>query len=170
MEQRKASVTAKMQPHKTVLAKQELTQNVQARINVLKEQKRAVGIQIAQVEGQIDLLARYVRARCSVLEENINRLFHTIRWKLFDFAKNGSLIDCCDATVNGIAYGLSNLNTGACVNADIEIINVLSKAYGVTVPCFVDNAERVNQIGFPGGQRILLRVTEDPELTIMKEE
>lgn len=167
---RKAAIVQEREPHSKTLSSVELNGNVQARIDVLTEDKRKVGTQIAAVEGQIDLLSRYVRARCGVLEESINRLFHSIRWKLFDFAKNGSLIDCCDATVDGIAYGLASLNTGACVNADIEIIHVLSDAYGVTVPCFVDNAERVNQIGFSGGQRILLQVTDDPELTIMKEE
>ena len=170
--QRKADIRARMQPHELVISRQELTRSVQARIEVLQGQKREVGAKIAHVEGEIDLLARYVRERCAALEESINRLFRTIRWRLFDFAKNGSLIDCCDATVDGIAYvpGGNELNTGACVNADIEIIHVLGQAYGVTAPCFVDNAERVNRIGFPGGQRILLRVSEDDTLTIMKEE
>ncbi|MEA4928408.1 MAG: AAA family ATPase [Candidatus Limiplasma sp.] len=170
--QRKAEIRERMQPHELVISRQELTRSVQARIEVLQSQKREAGAKIARVEGAIDLLARYVRERCAALEENINRLFRTIRWRLFEFAKNGSLIDCCDATVDGIAYipGGNELNTGACVNADIEIIHVLSQAYGVTAPCFVDNAERVNRVGFPGGQRILLRVSEADTLTIMKEE
>lgn len=169
---RKAAIKVELKECTDVLDAQELNGNIQTRINELTEEKRKVGAQIAAVEGQIDLLSRYVRARCGVLEESINRLFHTIRWKLFDFAKNGSLIDCCDATVEGIAYALggNELNTSACVNADIEIIRVLSSAYGVTVPCFVDNAERVNTVEYPGGQRILLRVTEEDQLTIMKEE
>ncbi len=167
---RKTAIRQEMKTHTDTLNLRNLNRDIQARIDVLTEDKRKVGAQIAAVEGQIDLLARYVRARCGLLEESINRQFRRIRWKLFDFAKNGSLIDCCDATVDGIAYGLSSLNTGACVNADIEIIRVLGEAYGVTVPCFVDNAERVNTLGFPGGQRILLRVTDDNDLTIMKEE
>ncbi len=167
---RKAEILEAMKPHELVLSKLELTANVRKRIDELGVHKRELGAQAARVEGEIDLLARYVRARCGALEENINRLFRTVRWKLFDTAKNGSLIDCCDATVNGIAYAPATLNTGACVNADVEIINVLSKAYGVTAPCFIDNAERVNQLGFPGGQRILLRVTDDPELTVTVED
>lgn len=170
LKKRKAEIKAALQPHEQVLAKLELTASVTKRIDELGVQKRDIGAQVARVEGEIDLLARYVRAHCGALEESINQLFQTVRWKLFDTAKNGSLIDCCDATVNGIAYAPATLNTGACVNADIEMINILSKAYGVTAPCFIDNAERVNQIGFPGGQRILLRVTDDSELTLALEE
>jgi DNA repair exonuclease SbcCD ATPase subunit len=170
LNRRKVENREEAMPHNLVLSRRELTKSVQDRIEALGGKKRETGAQLARVEGDIDLLARYVRERCSALEESINRLFHTIRWKLFDIAKNGSLIDCCDATVNGIAYAPAELNTGACVNADIEIIRVLGNAYGVTVPCFVDNAERVNQISFPGGQRILLQVTDDADLTLTLEE
>lgn len=169
---RKADLTEAMKPHELVLSKLELTANVRKRIDELGVHKREIGAQAASVEGEIDLLARYVRARCGALEENINRLFRTVRWKLFDTAKNGSLIDCCDATVNGIAYAPATLNTGASRNVDIEIVNVLSRTYGVTAPCFVDNAESIDsgKTGYPGGQRILLRRVDGQDLTLALED
>ncbi len=169
---RRTEIEAGIKDRNAVLSLKDTNDRVNARIAELNEQKRTVGARAASVEGDIDLLSRYARARCTALETVINRRFHSIKWRMFDTAKNGSMIDCCDAIVDGVAYSLDShkLNSGACTNADIEIIHVLSAAYGVSVPCFVDNAESVNQIGYPGGQRILLRVTDDPALSISVEE
>ncbi|MDD3334130.1 MAG: AAA family ATPase [Eubacteriales bacterium] len=170
--EKRAAVEQEMTKYQTVLLQQETNERVNARIEELGVQKRDIGAQAAGVERDIELLSRYARARCTALETAINRRFHSIKWRMFKLAKNGSMIDCCDALVDGVAYSLEGhkLNSGACTNADIEIINVLSHAYGVNVPCFIDNAESVNQIGYPGGQRVLLRVTDDTALTITIEE
>lgn len=150
---------------RAVLARVEQSSKVQERIQELQAEKKRLGAQIVEVDGKLDLLGRYVRAYCSAMEDSINANFRTIRWKLFDIAKNGAMQDCCEATVNGVTYG-SGLNSAACINAGIEIIRVLSRAYGVSAPCFVDNAERVNTLTRTDGQMIELRVSEAPVLTV----
>ena len=139
------------------------------RITELEEQKKAIGVKIVHIDGDLDLLSRYVSARCEAMEENINAMFTLIRWRLFELQKNGEYVDCCRATVNGVSYE-SSLNNAAKINAGIEIIRVLAKANNVSVPCFIDNSESVNHVAFTGGQMILLRVTEDKELLLTKEE
>ena len=171
LQENREALNRDLSAQQAVLTAQKTNERVKARIAELMQQRRDVGAQAASVERDLELLGRYARARCVALESAINRRFRSITWRMFQLAKNGSMIDCCDALVNGIAYSTDGheLNSGACTNADIEIINVLSQYYGAVVPCFVDNAESVNQIGFPGGQRILLRVTDDPTLTISME-
>ncbi len=161
----KADLTRSLDVPRMVLARAEQSRKVQERINELLAEKRLLGAQIVELDGELDLLGRYVRAYCSAMEDSINARFRTIRWKLFDVAKNGAVQDCCEATVNGVPYG-AGLNSAACINAGIEIIRVLSQAYGVSVPCFVDNAERVNTLIRTDGQMIELRVSEDPMLTV----
>jgi CRISPR/Cas system type I-B associated protein Csh2 (Cas7 group RAMP superfamily) len=52
----------------------------------------------------------------------------------------------------------------------IDIINTLSKSYGVTVPLFVDNAESVTRIETSDTQIIRLVVSEnDKELRVSYE-
>ena len=147
---------------------QALIELVDKRIDELEAQKRDIGQKLALIDRDLDLLAAYVSARCEVMEGSINAMFDTIRWKLFELQKNGEYADVCRATVNGVSYE-STLNNAARINAGIEIIRVLSKAKGASVPCFVDNVEAVNRVAHSGGQMILLRVTEDPVLTLTKE-
>ena len=59
------------------------------------------------------------------------------------------------------------LNNGRKVNVGIDIINALSRHYGVLVPLFVDNAEAVTQLEASDTQVIRLVVSEcDKELRI----
>lgn len=150
------------------LGQQALMELVDQRIAELETQKRDIGQKLALIDRDLDLLAAYVSARCEAMEGSINAMFDTIRWRLFELQKNGEYADVCRATVNGVSYE-STLNNAARINAGIEIIRVLSKAKGTSVPCFVDNVEAVNRVAQTGGQMILLRVTEDPVLTLTKE-
>ena len=44
--------------------------------------------------------------------------------------------------MGGVPYS-TDLNTGARINVGLDVINTLSKHYGVMLPIFVDNAESV---------------------------
>lgn len=141
---------------------------IRDRINALEDRRQELGAQVIDLNGQITLLAEFTTACCTVMESRINSMFHKIQWKLYDHLKDGSIKDCCDATLNGVDYA-TNLNNGARINAGIEIIRVLSRSVGVTVPCFVDNAEAVNDLAYAAGQMIRLRVSNDNELTMVLE-
>jgi hypothetical protein len=66
---------------------------------------------------------------------------------------------------NNIPY--ISVNNGAKINVGIDIINTLSKSYGVIVPLFVDNAESVTNIESSDTQIIRLVVSEnDKELRV----
>jgi len=145
-----------------IIATQDQAKASQARIDELMARKVTLGQLIATIDGQLDLLAQFVSARCSRLEEHINAMFPTIRWQLFNVLKNGGIEDCCTPTVGGVPY--ADLNNAARINAGIEASRVISKANGITCPCFVDNAESVNDIDTPAGQLIALVVSKDPEL------
>ena len=61
-----------------------------------------------------------------------------------------------------------SLNNGMKVNVGIDIINTLSRHYGVTVPLFVDNAEAVTKLESCQAQVIRLVVSEnDKELRMV---
>ena len=70
--------------------------------------------------------------------------------------------------VDGVPYG--SLNNGMKINVGIDIINTLSRHYGVTVPLFVDNAESVTKLEKADAQVIRLVVSaEDKELRCVYE-
>lgn len=138
------------------------------RMSTLEAQQRENGDKVADIEIMIGLTERFVADRCAALEESINDMFPTIRWKLFNTQINGGLEDCCNCMIpcNGALVAYGGANTASNVNADIEITRVLSKHFGVIAPLFVDNAERINYIASPAGQLITLSVSTDAGLRV----
>lgn len=153
---------------RAILAKRDTAKQVDARIAELEANQTELGHKRAEIEVLICDVEHFIADRCGLLEESINCKFPTIRWKLFDRQINGALVDCCECLIPSdgtfVPYGCAN--TAASVNADIEIIGVLSRHYDVTAPLFVDNAERVNYIVRPAGQLITLSVSNQATLQI----
>lgn len=135
------------------------------RIEELKKEDAALKLQNQDVERELFLLDEFTRKKVSYLEESINSKFELVKFKLFNILKNGGLEEVCEATYNGIEYGTS-LNTGARINCDLDIINTLSKEFGLSVPVFVDNTESVNDLHQIDSQMIELRVTKNKNLKV----
>lgn len=140
----------------------------ETRIKELEKRQRELGTQIADTEQFLMLIDKFVAERCGLLEETINQLFPTVRWSLFEKQINGGIKDTCICLIGGVQF--SDANNAAKINAGLEIIEVLSRYYGATVPVWIDNAEAVNRLHGIEAQRISLVVTlEDKELRIEKE-
>ena len=135
------------------------------RIEELKKEDAALKAQNQEIEKNLFLLDEFTRKKVSYLEESINSKFELVKFKLFNILKNGGLEEVCEATYNGIEYGTS-LNTGARINCDLDIINTLSKEFGLSVPVFVDNTESVNDLHPIDSQMIELRVTKNKSLKV----
>ena len=168
LERRKAELQERVDRARAVLAKKDQAQQIDKRIAELETRQTELGQRRADTEVMLCDVERFIAARCQMLEESINDKFPTIRWKLFDRQINGALVDCCECMIpsDGALVSYAGTNTAASVNADIEIIGVLSKHYGVVAPVFVDNAERINYITKPAGQLITLSVSNDETLRV----
>ena len=116
-----------------------------------------------------DLIERYAKARAALVEESINGMFKYTKFKLYDTQINGGLVDCCEATYNGIEYN-GTLNDGHRILVALDIINTLSGYYGISVPLFFDNAERYTGEVFTNAQTIKMTVSNSKELIIEGEE
>lgn len=135
------------------------------RIEELKQEDSKLKAQNQDVERYLFLLDEFTRKKVKYLEESINSKFELVKFKLFNILKNGGIEEVCEATYSGIEYGTS-LNTGARINCDLDIINTLSKEFGLSVPVFVDNTESVNDLHPIDSQMIELRVTKNKNLKV----
>lgn len=167
-ENEKEQVTTQIKKYRVVLALRDSGEETKKRIVELEKQQHNAASRIGEIEQLIALVEQFVQDRCRVLEDSINDKFPTVRWKLFETQINGGIADACQAYIpcpSGlVAYG--SANTAAKINADIEIVNVLSAHHGVSLPLFADNAERVNRLADTDTQLISLQVTTDRELTV----
>lgn len=137
----------------------------QRRIQELLEDAQAAADNLSQLDRLLYLMEEFSRYKASFVEEGINNEFRLAKFRLFREQANGGVEDRCDVVYDGVPY--IGLNNGMKINVGIDIINTLSRAYGVTVPLFVDNAESVTNLEKADCQVIRLVVSEnDKELRI----
>lgn len=134
--------------------------SLRAEIRRLDEEARTLAQQLSDVDRDEDTMRRYTRARIEAMEQRVNSLFRTVRFRLFEYTNEGGEVDTCVPLVgdDGVPYPVAN--TAAQVWAGLEIIRVLQQHTGVSAPVFVDGAERVTQFPEMDHQAILLRVVE----------
>ena len=148
-----------------VIAKEAILEQTQKRIQELKEDARNAAEALEAIEQMLYLMEEFIRYKAKFVEESINDHFRIASFRLFREQANGGLEERCDAQQDGVPF--LGLNNGMKVNVGIDIINALSRHYGVTVPLFVDNAEAVTRLEDSNAQVIRLVVSEnDKELRI----
>lgn len=143
-------------------------EKVNAQIVGLHEDRAQWKEQIDGLDEKIKAASDFQKRSCEVLEENVNRRFKLVKWKMFRRQLDGTEKSWCECSVDGVPY--SDLNTAAKINAGLDITNVLKRHYEVDVPCVIDNAETVQEPLYEGGQQIRLTVTEDEGMRIEHED
>lgn len=161
-------IRAQISERRDIISKISLLTYSRERVEELREDARNAAQCLEAIEGMLFLIDEYSRYKTQFVEDSINGLFRIARFRLFREQANGGIEDRCDVVYEGVPY--ISINNGAKINVGIDIINTLSKAYGVTVPLFVDNAESVTKIESSDTQIIRLVVSEnDKELRISYE-
>lgn len=141
------------------LGKESLLEYSRKRVEELQEDARNAAEKLDAIEEVLFLIDEYSRYKTKFVEDSINGMFRIARFRLFREQANGGVEDRCDVVYDGVPY--ININSGAKINVGIDIINTLSRAYGVTVPLFVDNAESVTNLERSDCQIIRLVVSEN---------
>lgn len=142
----------------TELTKYDIIRDVTKRINELEQEQQRLINEKNLVDETAFLLDEFVKAKVEMLEDTINKHFTITTFKMVNVLVNGSVEDCCETMVDGVPY--RSLNNAARINAGIDIINALTKFYGVTAPVFIDNAEAVTKFVNCNSQTIKLIVDE----------
>ncbi len=109
------------------------------RIEELNRMEKELSQHIADADDLLAEIDRYKADQSAMIEKSVNGLFKYVNFKLFKELINGGFEDCCEATFNGIPY--PDMSYGQRVFVGVDIINALSKHYGVSVPLYIDNAE-----------------------------
>lgn len=165
LQQRKSEINTEISDIKIRLAKREDIEKDNKRIAELEEQLRKLNNEIAEQEGIEMQMLEFSKARAAAIESRVNGMFKMVRFKMFDTLVNGSEVETCVATVDGVPYD-DGLNNAKCINAGIDIINAICAHIGVRAPIFIDNAESVNEIIPTDSQLVRLVVSNDKQLTI----
>lgn len=139
LENRKNLLNTELAETNKALAQVDTIKTAKNRIAELTARKKELGQLIADVEKQLNDIQEYSKAVCELLDTAINGKFKYVKFKLFDYLLNGDTEECCETTLNGVPY--SDLSYGQKIFVGIDIINVLSAHFEISVPLFIDNAE-----------------------------
>ena len=164
----KTALEIQMRQQRDDIAKEGVLDFNKKRIEELQGEAKTAAEALEAIEGMLFLMEEFTRFKAKFVEDSINSYFRLATFRLFREQANGGVEDRCDVVYNGVPY--ADVNNGMKINVGIDIINALSRHYGVTVPLFVDNAESVTQLEPCNAQVIRLVVSEsDKELRIINE-
>lgn len=161
---KKMTLSADITATEGKIAWQDENRRIDEKIAEYAAQEKALSQQYAECEKVLFLCEEFAKAKVAKISGSINSLFDTVKFKLFDTQVNGAIVETCEATIQGVPF--SDANNAARINAGIDIINTLSRLYGISTPIFVDNAESVNRLQATASQVIRLIVSEDERLTV----
>lgn len=139
----------------------------EARIAELEETQRTLNQQLTNYEKEDSSAEMFEHAVIADLENRVNELFSTVRFKMFEQLINGNVRPTCQLTMHGVPY--SDLSNSEKILAGLECVRAMQRHTGVCAPIVIDNCESVNR--FPddiGCQMILLYVSTDRELKIVE--
>lgn len=111
------------------------------RVSELEAKEKDLAQEIAEIDRQLHDIERYNAEYSSLIEAAVNDKFKYVTFKMFKEFLNEGLKDTCEAMLNGVPY--PDMSAGQQILCGIDIINVLSEHYGLSVPLFIDHAESV---------------------------
>ena len=139
---------------------------LKTRKDELKKEGKTLASNLALLEKDEFLIEQFTRLKVDAIEEKVNKLFPTVKFKLFETQINGGIKETCQTLINGVPF--SAANNAATIQSGIEIINILSGHYGKMLPIFIDNAESVTTFPETKAQLIKLYVDETCKTLTLK--
>lgn len=169
----KADLQSQLDEVNKIIAQAENNVQIDDKIADMQHKQNEYGQAKADAERILYQLKEVSKRKNKLLVEEINQHFGIVRWKLFDFQKNGEYKEVCIPTVLDEEAGIYKVfgdttNTGREIEAKIDICNSFQKFFNMYVPIFLDGAESINDEYVPAvdTQLILLTVSEDKKLKV----
>lgn len=167
LRQKKSLISRDIEELKKQLYIKTTAETQKKRIQELESELKTLSQELATLEGKEFIADKFNRAKIEAIENGINGLFATIKWKMFKPLMTGGEEECCEALIDGTPYQAAN--NAAQINAGIECINTLSKHFDMYLPVLIDNAESVVELTPSESQIIRFVVDESCDKLTVKE-
>ena len=143
------------------------------RLLELKEKRLDAEQSMADCEKILDLLNELAKCKNETLSAEINSKFDLVKWKLFDYAKNGGYKNCCIPMVEGKSILSLESNKANRLIGALDIVNSIQKMENLNCPVFVDDSEAFDTAHLAVAtnmmtcQTVFLNVSDDTEIKII---
>ncbi len=135
------------------LAGRDAIESNHKRIAELENEYRTQQEELSKLEHIEFSVNEFTKARTQAIEQRVNGMFRLVKFKLFDTLVNGSEVETCEATVDGVPF--STLNQARQMNAGLDIINTICEKEGISAPIVIDNRESITEITAPSQSQII---------------
>lgn len=135
------------------LAGRDVVESNLKRIAELENEYRSQQEELTNLEHIEFQINEFTKARTQAIEQRVNSMFHFVKFKLFDTLVNGSEVETCEATVDGVPF--STLNQARQMNAGLDIINTICEKENISAPIVIDNRESITEITAPSQSQII---------------
>ena len=153
---------------KEIVTKVQHNNDLNKRIQELLMNDKVLAEKQQDLERKLHLCDLFVRAKTEMVNDVVAEKFIPVCFTMFKAnITNDGVEECCEASYLGVPY--KDLNTGARVNAGLDVINALTQVYGESAPIFLDNAESVVKLIPTDAQKVRLVVSE-PDKALRVEE
>lgn len=164
LKNRRAELEKELEEVTGKLAYMDTNESAKKRIAELEQQEKELNQQLADTEKIEALCEQFTRVKCELLEGTINSKFKYVKFRLFKQQVNGGIDDDCEPLVNGVPFSTS-LNSGARINAGLDIINTLCEYYQINAPVWLDNRETVTK-PIPIKSQVISLIVSEPDKTL----
>lgn len=104
----------------------------------LRERQKSFEQQKADCERILDQLDMVSKRKNELLTDEVNSHFKLVKFRLFDYLKNGNVVDDCEPMIDG--KSLKDHSNGALrVLAKLDIVDGLQRFYGQHYPVFAED-------------------------------
>lgn len=173
LEEEKADLQSQLDEVNKVIAQAENNVRIDEQIAEMQTKQTEYAQAKADAENILNQLSDVSKRKNDLLVDEINSHFSIVKWKLYDYQKNGEYKEVCIPTVPDEKTGIYKVfgdttNKGREIEAKLNICDSFQKFYGMRVPIVLDNAESINDEYIPkvDTQLILLTVTKDKDLKV----
>ncbi len=162
---KKLEIVAEIDVLKKQLLFIEIIEKTKIRINELQDQEKELASTKAKYQKELQLCDDFTKLKIEKIEQNINKMFKYVTFKLFNEQVNGGEVECCEVLIDGVPF--VDANSAAQINAGLDVVNAISKFYDVKAPIFIDNRESITELISCDTQIINLFVSkEDAQLRV----
>ena len=161
IDERIRNANAELQRAQESRSKLETEKQQRKRISDLEAREKELSAEFERTEKGLFLCDEFIKTKVAMLTDRMNSKFQRLRFQLFTTQINGGVDEGCEVLVPSDAGALvpyQDANNAARINAGLEIIEVLSRHWDMTMPVFVDNAESVQETAVVSTQLIRLVV------------
>lgn len=141
------------------LNKIEVNEKSQQLIAELESSRDKFNAELDKAQMYLDLSEEFIKARSSMLEDSVNKLFNVVKFKFTRENKSGKVSESCVPTFNGQNY--QDLSASTKLICNLDIVNGFQRYYNAYLPLFVDNAEGITETLKNRSQTVLLAVKKE---------